>query len=63
MKKSGFALKRAYPGKKGFYLEFFTSADAKAFHTQGVANGSRIEMQDQLTVIMKFSEEYLTDAS
>ncbi len=53
----------SFPGKKGLYLEFFTSTDAKSFHAKGIAKGSRIEMQDQLTVIMKFSEGSLTDAS
>lgn len=56
----GFATKRAYPGKNGLYIEFFTEADAKAFYAKGVATGSRIEMQDSSTVIMKFSEASVT---
>lgn len=54
--RSGFATKRAYPGEKGLYIEFFTSQDAKNFYAKGVATGSRVEMQDNNTVIMKFSE-------
>lgn len=54
--KSGFPVKRVYPGKKGLYIEFFTEQDALGLYTQGVNTGSRVEMQDSHTVIMKFSE-------
>lgn len=54
--RSGFIIKRAYPGKKGLYVEFFTTEDAEGFYAKGVATGSRVEKQDDLTIIMKFSE-------
>lgn len=47
---------RAYPGKQGLYVEFFTPQDAFGFYVKGLAKGSRIEMQDSNTIIMKFSE-------
>ena len=58
--KSGFPVKRAYPGKLGLYIELFTEQDALGLYAQGVATGSRIEMQDNHTVIMKFSESPTT---
>lgn len=52
--KSGFPVKRAYPGKKGLYVEFFTAEDALNFYAKAVAKGStRFEIQDSTTVIMK----------
>ena len=56
LNKSGFAVKRAYPGKKGLYIEFFTAIDADGFYAKGIATKSRVERQDSNTVIMKFSE-------
>lgn len=56
MPNSGFAVKRAYPGKKGLYVEFFTAEDALNFYAKAMAKGSRIEIQDSTTVILKFSE-------
>lgn len=56
MSKSGFPMKRAYPGKKGLYIEFFTAQDALNFYAKAVAKGSRTEMQDSTTVIMKTSK-------
>ena len=35
--RSGFAVKRAYTGKKGLYVEFFTIEDAEGFYVRGVA--------------------------
>jgi hypothetical protein len=51
-----FSLKRSYPGAKGLYFEFFNEGDANGFYQKGLSFGSRIEKQDALTVIMKFSE-------
>ena len=58
--KSGFPVKRAYPGKKGLYVEFFTIQDTLNFYAKAVAKGSRIEIQDGATVILKFSEASTT---
>ncbi len=58
--KSGFLVKRAYPGKKGLYVEFFTAEDALNFYAKAVAKGSRTEMQDSTTVIMKTSKASTT---
>jgi hypothetical protein len=52
---NGFPVKRSYPGAKGLYFEFFNRSDADGFYQKGLKLGSRIEKQDPLTVIMKFS--------
>lgn len=53
MNKSGFPVKRAYPGRKGLYIEFFTPQDALNFYAKGVNKGSTcFEVQDGTTVIM-----------
>lgn len=54
MTQSGFPMKRAYPGKQGLYIEFFTPQDALNFYAKAVAKGgTRFEIQDSTTVIMK----------
>lgn len=57
MLSSGFPMKRAYPGKKGLYVEFFTIEDTLNFYAKAVAKGSRIEIQDSKTVILRTSKE------
>lgn len=63
MSKSGFPVKRTFPGEKGLYVEFFTTEDALNFYAKAQAKGSRIEMQGINTVILRFSEASLGDAS
>lgn len=62
--RTGFPVKRTYPGQKGLYIEFFNPQDALSFYAKALDKGSTcFEVQDSTTVIMKPKESSAEDDS